>query len=411
MTTRERDQFGRFIRQPKKTSVDASKLTSETLQTVNLAEFRTILKEFLIKIQQINKTINKEKSIQDCETTYPDDHSCPMDDLLSEPLMASDGRFYDRAAIEKWLNRKTSRNNNESNFSLTKCIEQKEEMIKTLLEKIDNINISGTKATSDVIFDLKQEIVALKKQVTQQDEVIIMLKKQIIQQEEINLNLMKENSSLKLQQKENTINMNMNINIPSLHLDVKNFKKICSYEFDIEVCDLLELNDNAISCWTNEGVSLLKLTQGDNTLELIKKYFSTIEYNWTSPIKQDNGNIIYVNGWNNLTICDKNLNLIENFKELNWTYSLCNISEGSFAVGLGDGTLKIYSKKNNTGKYHVVKEYKSHSACIRSLLYLPKQNSLLSGTYDKKINVLNLTEGKNKKLDGHSGLVSSLILA
>jgi WD40 repeat protein len=47
---------------------------------------------------------------------------------------------------------------------------------------------------------------------------------------------------------------------------------------------------------------------------------------------------------------------------------------------------------------------------VCSLLYLPKQNYLLSGSWDKTINVLSLSEGKSiQTLTGHSDFVTSLI--
>jgi WD40 repeat protein len=44
------------------------------------------------------------------------------------------------------------------------------------------------------------------------------------------------------------------------------------------------------------------------------------------------------------------------------------------------------------------------------ILYLPKKNYLLSGSADRTINVINLSEGNSiQKLNGHSYSVSSLI--
>jgi WD40 repeat protein len=87
---------------------------------------------------------------------------------------------------------------------------------------------------------------------------------------------------------------------------------------------------------------------------------------------------------------------------------LCNISDLSFAVGFSEGTIKIYSKNN---KKYQSKDYKIHIGTVKSLLYLPQQNLLLSGSDDKTINIFSLSEEKSiKRLIAQKNWVTSLIL-
>jgi hypothetical protein len=181
-------------------------------------------------------------------------------------------------------------------------------------------------------------------------------------------------------------------------------KKCSSYKFEDYLNGILELNSGNISCFTTEGIKLLKLR--GNKLILIESFPLKTSDN-TSAIQQGNGNIIYISGYN-LTILDENFNLIEKYEESSWIRSLCSISDHSFAIGLSDGRIKIYSKINST-KYHF-KEYKYHSSNVWSLLYLPKQNYLLSGSYET-MNVLNLSDEKSiKKLTDRNHWFTSIIL-
>jgi WD40 repeat protein len=191
----------------------------------------------------------------------------------------------------------------------------------------------------------------------------------------------------------------------SLRININSLKKCCSYQFDDTLYGLLELNEGPISCWGNKKIGLLKFNK--KSLEMTKSFPSKSNCD-APPIQQENGNIIYGRG-NELTICDNNFNLIESIKESNLIITLCNISELSFAIGLWDRTIKIYSSNSNTQKYEV-KEYKYHSYAVKSFLYLRKYKYLLSGSADKTINVLNLSVEKSiKTLTGHSSYVTSLI--
>jgi hypothetical protein len=125
-----------------------------------------------------------------------------------------------------------------------------------------------------------------------------------------------------------------------IRINIDRLKKYPSYQLDERLCGILELNDGTFACWATEGMKLLKISGDSLELELIKS-FPFKAKGWTLPIKQKNENIIFRSD-KELTICDKEFVLIEKFKESNWIQSLCKLSELSFAVGLLDGTIKIY---------------------------------------------------------------------
>jgi WD40 repeat protein len=188
-----------------------------------------------------------------------------------------------------------------------------------------------------------------------------------------------------------------------LIIRLKKLMKCSSYNSKNHILFLLELTNGEISCFTTKGIELLKIEK--KNLELIK-YLPLEVSDLTPPIQQENGNIIYGRE-NELLICDNNFNIIEKFEESNTISSLCNLSDLSFAVGLLNGTLKIYSKNLLT---YQIKPSKSHAGGIGSLLYLPKINYLLSGSWDKTINVFDLSEKKTfRRLTGHNYGVTSLI--
>lgn len=191
-----------------------------------------------------------------------------------------------------------------------------------------------------------------------------------------------------------------------------NFKKSNSYQFQNPLNHISKICECHISCWTSKCVEFMNLNSSNSLNKLeITIDLPSITGDYTSPIIQENGNIIFGVD-KDLYICDKNFNVIENFKELNFISVLCNLSEFSFAIGLLgllDGFIKIYSRNSNTEKYQM-KQYSYHSAGVKSLLYFPKQNYLISGSSDTTINVLGLSEVKSiKKLTDHTNPISSLI--
>jgi WD40 repeat protein len=189
------------------------------------------------------------------------------------------------------------------------------------------------------------------------------------------------------------------------------FKKSSFYKFNEFIFGILELNDGTIPCWTPEGIQLLKYS-GNNNLELVKTFPLEIRDN-ANPLLLRNGNVVYGiltdGGDTELKICDANFEILENYVESDEIRSVCNLSEDSFALGLDNGPIKIYSRKSNAEKYEV-KSHEYHTERVWSLLYLPKQNFLVSGSQDTTINVLNLSDEKSiAKLTGHSERVFSLI--
>jgi WD40 repeat protein len=370
--------------------------------------------------------INKMMSTN--EIKIPEEYLCPIThEIMTDPVVAADGQTYDRKSITEWFSRGhrksplTGSNLPNTNLlnnvalrkiireyenkvpkeklqigvksNLEKCIQQKEEMIKTLIEKIDHINLNQAKVSPGVISDLKKENLALKKQINQKEEVI--------------LDLIKENEVMKKQLKDMNIQPKVLPNNKYTTTDVQNFKKCSSLKFNHDINGLLELCDGSFPCWTKNEIKLLKL-DGDK-LELIKSFYINTFDSWIFPIKQKKGNIIFKGSSKELTICDKDFNVIKRYEKSSNIKSLCSISNLSFAIGLEDGTLKIYLINSNTQE-HVFYQFNKHSKAIWSLLYLPKQNYLLSGSWDKTINVTCLSERKLiKTLTGHSDWVSSLI--
>jgi hypothetical protein len=385
--------------------------------------------------------------IQDDEMNIPQDYLCPISqEIMTDPVMAADGQTYDRKSIEKWLSKKTGRSPlNGSSLSnttlidnlfarkiireyqsrlpdymegktkLEKSVQQKEEIIQTLIEKIDKINknqISAIKA----MLKLKKKNLGLKKLNNKLEDKNIKLEEKIVHLQEINYNLLiKQNGNLSHKPSEINNQPRESRELPNkkyLTIDVKNFKKCISFKFDEELNEIFELSDGQISCWFREGVKLLKLN--NNSLELSRSFFMKTEFFSRNPIKHENGNFIFRNCWNNLKICDKDFKEIQTLKESFRVGKLWYISEDSFAfltpITLGCiRRIKIYSKNSNTGKYESkVLDYVQYG--ISSLLYLPKQNYLLSGSI-KTIDVLCLSKNKLiKTLTVHIDEIYSLIL-
>ncbi len=89
---------------------------------------------------------------------------------------------------------------------------------------------------------------------------------------------------------------------------------------------------------------------------------------------------------------------------------LCITSGGSFAIGLQTGYIQIYSFNSNTKNYELKEYYKHHCSGVISILYLPKLNFLLSGSYDNIIDVYSFKEKKIiEKLTGHIDFIPSLV--
>jgi hypothetical protein len=189
-----------------------------------------------------------------------------------------------------------------------------------------------------------------------------------------------------------------------LKINIDSLRKCSTYKLYGEIKAVLEHSDETFSFFTERGIELLEIK--NNRFNLIKTLPIKSDY-WTHPIQFENGDIIFRSRFNQLTHFDKDFNIIQRFEESHDIYSLCNLSELSFAVGFYH-YIKVYSKNENTQKYEV-KEYKCPSFGIFNIHYLPKQNFLLISSYEKKINVLSLSEGSIKKLTDHNSPVTSLI--
>jgi hypothetical protein len=186
------------------------------------------------------------------------------------------------------------------------------------------------------------------------------------------------------------------------------YKKICSYQLEDCPIDALELKDGTIPCWTSEGIKLFQFE--NNSLKLLKSFPVSTGYWNLSAIEKENGDIIYRSGTNELTVYDPNFNRIQRIDQDDDIYSLCNLSDESFAIGLENRTIKIFSKNQDSKKYEEKNEYTCHSKGVRKLLHLPKQNLLLCGFNSGLINVLNLSEGKSiKELKDHNYTLNSFV--
>lgn len=192
---------------------------------------------------------------------------------------------------------------------------------------------------------------------------------------------------------------------PVSSINIETLSKFSSFNLNCDFRGILEVNDGFILCWTTEGIKYLKIN--GNSLQFSQSL--ALETKWyISAIQLENGNIIYING-RQITICDRNFELIEQFKESQYVWPLCKISELSFAVGLSKGEMKIFFKNCYKSTKYQVEVYKFHTDQIKSIIYLPKHNYLLSGSSDTTINIFDLSNEYNKKLTSHTNSVSSLL--
>lgn len=415
----------------------------------------------------------------------PENFLCPItQEIMTDPVVAADGQSYQRESISEWLSRGHRRsplngdklpnanllNNltlkkviNEYQISqpeiegqnciksdLEKCIREKEDMIKNLIEKIDlisqsqsntnkynkqkneeilekenlelknkfsqlEINLSSIEqANQKELIEKDREILRLKIEINQIDQKNIKFEQEKIQtneetfglknkikelEEKIknleNVNLESFSLTLKLKEQIKTqeemihdlvSNFSNHINnqpieiqnqtnqeikkqlyleqsqqieddphpaaktqlgeidgkfqegplIDISNIDISDLKKCSYYDLQDEFNGIIELNEGYFFCWGKQGIKLFKIT-GDK-FELIKNLrLKTDDLIHTIQLKED---IICAGGYE-VVILDKNLNLIESFKEPKGIWSMCQISKVSFAIGLGDGNEKI----------------------------------------------------------------------
>lgn len=215
--------------------------------------------------------------------------------------------------------------------------------------------------------------------------------------------------------------------LPDSGFKINNYlhKQICSCEYKGILWGMLELNGGEFALFTDHGVKLLKLDYNQDNHDsgsvkrknlILTKSVPLKTVDITLAFQLNNGNIIYTTGYE-LSICDKNFNSIQNFRESNWIRSLCNISENSFAIGLSNGIIKIYKQKEkaeegqeSSPSYYKFSEFKFHTFNVWSLLYIPKLDYLLSTTFNL-VNVMRLSDEKSVKNQiNHKDPVTQLVL-
>lgn len=189
-------------------------------------------------------------------------------------------------------------------------------------------------------------------------------------------------------------------------INITFLKKTYTYNFEGNLWGFLETEESSLICFTTQAIKLVKF--GRENIDITTNLPLNSGYHYLSPVMQENGNIIVATG-HDLLIADKNFSLIQFFVQTYWIIILAKLSENSFAIGNEDGTIKIYKLNSSTQKYEE-KEYNYHSQVVVSILYLPKQNYLLSSSWDKTIKVLDLYKEKQITiLFDHDCTVSSLI--
>lgn len=232
----------------------------------------------------------------------PEHFLCPItQEIMTDPVIAADGQTYDRNSITEWLSRGNRRSPlNGSTLSTTrlldnifarisirehqsivsvesqqscvksnleKCILQKEEMIKSLIEKIDQINIiQANTNTSDQIdteydFNANKEIIILKKQIHELDEVNLHLKKENLSLKKLNHELEENNFDVK---KENLSFKNQIHEIDSVNFDLK--KEILTLKKQIH-----ELEESNFEL-KKENLKLVKKSSGNDNIPIPPVY-------------------------------------------------------------------------------------------------------------------------------------------
>lgn len=279
-----------------------------------------------------------------------------------------------------------------------------EETNDKLTETIDQLSINQPYSSADTALDKKTEITDLKNKMTKQEEAINTLKSNMSQLEQANLELLQENDVYKFQLEEMNLALKDILPKKSATLDVKNYKKYSSFQFDEDIRGILELSDGTIPCWTAQSVKLLKLNA--DKLGISHNFAFTSEKS-ALPIQQ-NGFIIFRTSLYLMTVCDQHFNLIQTFNESSCIISIYNVSHNSFAVSTFNKIFKIYTINSRFQRYELLHEFKSHSDFFSSLLYLPERNYILSGEFEC-IEVLSLPEGKSIKKLSAKSFVTSLI--
>lgn len=84
-------------------------------------------------------------------------------------------------------------------------------------------------------------------------------------------------------------------------------------------------------------------------------------------------------------------------------------ADGTLASGSFDETIILWRKNEQTGAWQASDPLRGHFGAITSLIWLQKQNRLISGSEDKTIRVWNIETGQEEyRLEGHTAAITSL---
>lgn len=345
------------------------------------------------------------------ETDIPQDLLCPISlELMKDPVIAADGHTYDRENITQWLKRKKHRTSpldgsllshtnltenifarkiimdfksklteekkfNELIANLNKCSQQKEEMITHLLEKIDQVNIEN--------LNLKRQL-ELGSNFT---------------------NIDFPNDSNYPNNPDNTLINNKLINNIDEFVNIGQPIKIFSYKSSSTIWGILHNKGRRLYCWTSEKILLIRFKKKKIRINCT---FPIKSNYWTYPVNAYKNCLIF-GSCPNIIISDNNFNILQKFEEKYLSTTICKLPLCSFAVGLNDGHVKIYSKKNDFSWDYVIDLYKCHSNQVFCLAHI--SHYLLSSSKDSSISIFSLPEKRVIKIlkDNRTINVKSII--
>jgi WD40 repeat protein len=159
-----------------------------------------------------------------------------------------------------------------------------------------------------------------------------------------------------------------------------NFKIINSISLDSPALCVMETNEGLIVMSEKDGLNIWQ--NKNNSLTLLKSIKENNYFIW-NMIQLESGEIVinpYIAG--NMIIYDKNFEQkISEIPALGNIICLSSIEGSYFLAGCDDGIIEMY---NNT---KLINSIKGHTDTVTSLLYVPDKKYVISGSYDKVINV------------------------
>ncbi len=165
-----------------------------------------------------------------------------------------------------------------------------------------------------------------------------------------------------------------------------------SLDEDNEISSIMEYKENEIiSTPYGEGSIIFWNVNESKIIEQINKTKSNkqIKCNWDwNIIEKINENTVIVGGKHFIYLI-KNYKLVIDIDMNSYCYCLCYLSYGNILTGHDNGTIKEWEFRNNELK--CIGEKKVHDKLI-SVIYEIKNNFLLSGSQDKKINIYKLED-------------------